>query len=85
MKRKQWKKPEQAIQPAQSPYREDNVIKAGASAFGIRIPFYNNPFAAQPQRSWWIRGFKAAERKFFEREQLSKRVQDTIEFEAVEA
>jgi hypothetical protein len=72
-------------QPAKIQNREENVTKAGASAFGIRIPFYNCPFNNQPQRSWWIRGFKRAEREFFEREQRSQRVQETIDFEMVEA
>lgn len=85
MKRKLFTRPVKTVQPAQIQYREESVVKAGSSAFGIRIPFYNNPFSAQPQRSWWIRGFKRAEREFFEREQHSKRVQETIEFEMVEA
>ena len=82
-----WARPIQTkpTQPIHPSHRESNVIKAGTGAFGIRVPEYNNPFKQQPQRSWWIRGWRAAEQRFFTREQNSKRVQDTIELEEVEA
>jgi len=65
-------------------YSESNVTKAGESAFKIRIPFYNNPFQAQPFKSWWIRGFKRAEKLYNEGIRLSMKIQETLPLEEVE-
>jgi hypothetical protein len=65
-------------------YTEANVTKAGASAFLIRVSFYNNPFTTQPEKTWWIRGFKRAEREQEDRDRRSKRVQESLPFESEE-
>ena len=65
-------------------YSESNVVKAGESAFKIRVPFYNNPFQENPQRGWWVKGYKRAEREFEEQVKLSKRIQETLPFEEAE-
>lgn len=64
---------------------EHNALKAGESAFKIRVPLYNNPYNANPLKSAWIRGYKRAERAFFDAVQLAQRVQATIGFEEIEA
>lgn len=64
-------------------YSEADVTKSGESAFKIRVPFYNNPFTEQPYKSWWIRGFKRAEKAWNEAIRFSIKVQETIEFEEV--
>lgn len=64
---------------------ETNATKAGESAFKIRVPIYNNPYNDNPLKSAWIRGFKRAERIFFDAVRVSQRVQATIGFEEVEA
>ena len=65
-------------------YSESNVVKAGESAFLIRIPFYNNPFQENPQRGWWVKGYKRAEREFDDMVRRSKRIQETLPFEEAE-
>lgn len=62
-----------------------NAVKAGESAFKIRIPFYNNPYTEQPLHGAWIRGFKRAERDFFAAVKFSQKIQETIGLEEVEA
>ena len=62
-------------------YTEVNAVKAGESAFKIRVPFYNNPFQENPQRGWWVKGYKRAEREFDDMVRRSKRVQETLPFE----
>jgi len=64
---------------------EANALRAGESAFKIRVPFYNNPYSDNPLRSAWIRGFKRAEKTFNEGLRFSARVQETIALEEVEA
>ncbi len=76
-----FKKPE----PKYAHYTEANAVKAGESAFKIRVPFYANPYKDNPYHSAWIRGFKRAERIFNEGLALSRRIQETIELEEVEA
>lgn len=66
-------------------YSENNVIKAGESAFGIGVKFHNNPFNLNPFRSWWIRGFKRAEKAFGDRVRYSIKVQESIGYEEIEA
>jgi|WetSurMetagenome_2_1015567.scaffolds.fasta_scaffold1346079_1 hypothetical protein len=66
-------------------YSESNVVKAGESAFGIGVRFYNNPFKLNPFRQWWIRGFKRAEKNYNEAVRYSMKVQETIALEEVEA
>ena len=65
-------------------YNETNVIKAGESAFYLGVKFYNNPYANNPFHSWWIRGFKRAERSHFEAVKFSQQVQESIGVEEVE-
>jgi hypothetical protein len=65
-------------------YSEVNVVKAGESAFMIRIPFYANCFPENPQRGWWVKGYKRAEREFEDMVRRSKRVQETLPFEEAE-
>ena len=65
-------------------YSEANVVKAGESAFKIRVPFYNNPFQENPQRVWWVKGYKRAEREFEDQVRVSKKVQETLPFEEVD-
>lgn len=62
-----------------------NAIKAGESAFKIRVQFYNNPYKENPLKSAWIRGFKRAEREFNDGLRRSARILDTIGFEEEEA
>jgi len=64
-------------------YTEANITKAGEGAFKIRVPFYNNPYQEQPWRSYWIRGFKRAEKAFEDALRLSKRIQETLPLEEV--
>jgi ribosome modulation factor len=68
-------------------YKQDkkNFIKAGASAFSARIPYYNNPYNINPFRSLWIRGWKAAEKEFFEMVKRSKAIQETLPLDEVDA
>ena len=65
-------------------YSETNAVKAGESAFMIRVPFYSNPFPENPQRGWWVKGYKRAEREFEDSVRRSKRVQETLPFEEAE-
>ena len=65
-------------------YSEGNVVKAGESAFKIRVPFYSNPFSENPQRGWWVKGYKRAEREFDDMVRHSKRIQETLPFEEEE-
>jgi len=65
-------------------YSELNVVRAGESAFKIGVKFYNNPFKDNPFHSWWIRGFKRAERQYAEAMQRSLAIQQTIGLEEVE-
>jgi hypothetical protein len=76
-----FKKPE----PKYPHYTEANAVKAGESAFKIRVPFYNNPYKDNPFHSAWIRGFKRAEREFNEGLRRSARILETIALEEVEA
>lgn len=62
---------------------EANAVSGGESAFKIRVPLYNNPFTENPLKSAWIRGYKRAEKAFFEAVKLSQKVQATIGFEEV--
>ena len=71
------------VTPRYLHYTEANVIKGGEDAFKIRVPIYNCPFSMQPQKSWWIRGWKRAERIWEELVRNSKRIQETLEFEEV--
>ncbi len=64
---------------------EPNALKAGESAFKIRVPIYNNPYSENPLKSAWIRGYKRAERLFFEAVKVTQRVQASVGFEEVEA
>jgi hypothetical protein len=66
-------------------YSEDNLIKAGESAFGIGVKFHNNPFSLNPFRSYWIRGFKRAEKAHNDRVRFSIKAQESIGYEEVEA
>lgn len=61
-----------------------NAVKAGESAFLARIPFYSNPYKEQPLHGAWIRGFKRAERAFFDAVKFSQKIQETIGLEEVE-
>lgn len=77
-----------STQPTDFRYKhltEANAIHAGESAFKIRVPIYNNPYNENPLKSAWIRGFKRAERLFFDSVRTSQRVQASIGFEEVEA
>jgi hypothetical protein len=62
-----------------------NFIKAGDSAFKARIPFYSNPYTANPFRSLWIRGWKAAEVEFYAMVRKNKLIQETLPLEEVES
>jgi len=62
-----------------------NSVRAGESAFKARIPFYNNPYKENPGKSGWIRGFKRAEREFFEAQKRSQKILEAVGFEEVEA
>jgi hypothetical protein len=64
---------------------EANALKAGESAFGIRVPYYNNPYSETSLKNAWIRGFKRAERFWNESLRRSARIQETIALEEVEA
>jgi hypothetical protein len=64
-------------------YTEENITKSGESAFKIDVKFYNNPYPKQPWRSFWIRGFKRAERVFEDGVRLSRRIQETLPLEEV--
>jgi len=63
---------------------ELNALKAGGSAFKVRIPFYNCPYVETNLKNAWIRGFKRAERDWNEVIKNSMRVQETIGLEEVE-
>lgn len=81
MIRKPFKRYTQPV-PKYTHLSEPNVTKSGESAFLIRVPYYNNPYQEQPQKTWWIRGWKKAERIQYAREAHSKRVQETIPYES---
>lgn len=71
--------------PRYSHYTEFNALRAGESAFKARILFDANPYHENPYKSSWIRGWKRAERAFFDAIQKSKAIQSTLEYEEVEA
>ena len=81
MKVKKTKK----ITPKYAHYTEVNALRAGESAFKARVPFTSNPYLENPFKSSWIRGFKRAEKAFYEAIKLSQKVQDSIGYEEVEA
>ncbi len=62
----------------------DDIVKAGESAFKACIPLYNSPYRDNPQKSLWLRGYKRAEREFFEQVKRSKAFQSTLEMEEVD-
>lgn len=61
---------------------EANAIKAGNSAFSLGVSFYNNPYNKDaPAKSAWIRGWKRAEKRFFDNIKVSMQIQESIGFE----
>jgi hypothetical protein len=64
---------------------ELDSIRAGESAFKIRVPFYNNPYTEPRLKNGWIRGYKRAERDFNDGLKRSAEIQATIGVEEVEA
>ena len=61
----------------------NNALKAGDSAFKLRVPFYNNPYKENPCKSAWIRGFMRADKLFQEGIRRSRAIQDALGFEEV--
>ena len=82
-----WKniKHKSQVKPKYTHLTVENATKAGESAFKARILFFNNPYREQPLHGAWIRGFKRAERAFFEAVKLSQKIQESLELEEVEA
>ena len=84
-KHTKWTTIRHKSQPKISIMAELDAMKAGDSAFRIRVPFYNNPYTETSLKNAWIRGFKRAERDWNESVRNSIRVQETIGLEEVEA
>jgi hypothetical protein len=74
-----------APQPRYSHLTEVNAVRGGEGAFAIRVPIYGNPYTETSLKNAWIRGWKRAERLFFEGQKQSAKIQSTIEMEEVEA
>lgn len=73
------------VVPKYAHYTEINALRAGESAFKARILFTSNPYAENPFKSSWIRGFKRAERIFQDGLRVSQKIQESLDFEEVEA
>ena len=83
--RKAYHKP--STQPTDIRFKhltEFNALRAGESAFKIRVPVYNNPYSGVLTNAW-VRGWKRAERAYFDSVKRSQAIQATIGFEEVEA
>jgi len=61
------------------------AITAGERAYQIRVPIYNNPYKPTNLKNAWMRGFKRAERAFMEGLRRSKKFQESLPLEEVEA
>jgi hypothetical protein len=61
------------------------AMTAGEKAFQIRVPIYNNPYKLTTLKNAWMRGFKRAERAFGEALRRSKKIQESLPIEEVEA
>ena len=75
---RRFKKPLPRTEPRYPHLIEEWALKAGESAFKIRVTLYNNPYKDTHLKNAWIRGFKRAERLFGEGLRRSARILETI-------
>lgn len=84
---RKWKdiKKKFVVEPRFAHLTEANAVRAGESAFKARIPLYNNPYQDAYVKNAWIRGFKRAERDFFDGLKRSAQIQESLPLEEAEA